>query len=130
MTEHQEQALLVSTFRLKYPEAAGLLFAVPNGAHLAGGKAQRARQMAALKAEGLMVGAADLVLLVARGGYHGLVAEMKIPGNDLSAEQVAFMARAAAAGYYDCAAWSADEMMGYMDWYMGQTPTKAMEWKL
>jgi hypothetical protein len=36
---------------------------VPNGAHLAGGKLARAKQMAALKKDGLRVGFPDLILI-------------------------------------------------------------------
>lgn len=59
-TESQEQAAFVGWFRLAFPGV--LIFAVPNGAHLAGSKAQKARQMARLKAEGLVEGIPDLCI--------------------------------------------------------------------
>ena len=40
-----------------------LCFSIPNGSHLAGSAAQRARKMHFLKQEGLHVGASDLVVM-------------------------------------------------------------------
>jgi hypothetical protein len=64
--------------------------AIPNGAVLAGDKASRCRQMAKLKATGLMPGAADLLLLdrrfVRRVGFF----EIKREGGRLEASQKAF----------------------------------------
>lgn len=37
--------------------------AVPNGAHIAGGPQERARKVAAMKADGMMVGFPDLVII-------------------------------------------------------------------
>lgn len=76
-TEHAEQATLVNWFGRSYPEFKNRLFAIPNGAHLAGGAKQRAQQMSKLKAEGLAPGVPDMLLPVARHGYHGLFIEMK-----------------------------------------------------
>jgi len=53
--------------------------AVPNGSVLAGGKEQRARQMASLKRDGLTPGFPDLVVF-AKGGRVGFI-EVKIEGN-------------------------------------------------
>jgi len=119
-TEHNEQAALVGWFRVAYPEYASLLFAVPNGAHLAGASGARARQMATLKAEGLTPGVSDLVLLVARGIYHGAVIEIKKPGGVLSPEQVAFLALAASQCYYDIVAWTFEEAQAMLQDYMEQ----------
>lgn len=76
-TEHAEQATLVGWFDRTHPQLAGRLFAIPNGAHLAGNNAQRAKQMHKLKAEGLRVAVPDMMLPVMRGGYGGLFIEMK-----------------------------------------------------
>lgn len=40
---------------------------VPNGGHLAGGAAARARQVAAMKRDGMRVGFADLIVLGSNG---------------------------------------------------------------
>lgn len=54
-----------------------LIFAIPNGAHLAGNKLNRIKQVASLKAQGMKSGVPDLFLPVAQGDYHGLFIEMK-----------------------------------------------------
>ena len=80
MSEHDQQAALVKWFNLQYPKLKGCLFAIPNGTHLAGDRAQRARKMNKLKAEGFKAGVSDLFLCVASNGYHGLFLEMKDKG--------------------------------------------------
>ena len=75
--KHQESILqqaCVRWFRLQYPEYARLLFAVPNGV------ATTATQGRILKAEGMVAGVSDLILMVARKESHGLCIEMKTEG--------------------------------------------------
>lgn len=57
------------------------LFAIPNGAYLAGTEKQRAAQMARLKRSGLKPGVADLLLAVPcrSRGRAGFFIEMKKP---------------------------------------------------
>lgn len=72
-TESQEQRAVFevcTTLVHKYPELE-LLYHVPNG-----GK-RDAVIGAKLKAEGVKAGVPDLVLPVARAGYHGLYIELK-----------------------------------------------------
>jgi hypothetical protein len=57
-SEHSEQVAFVQWFRLQFPGV--LIFSVPNGSHLAGTTAQRAAQVARLKAEGMVSGVPDL----------------------------------------------------------------------
>lgn len=71
---HDESSLQVECvkwFRLRYPRLARLLFAVPNGG------ARNAVTGRILKAEGVVAGVADLLLLVANRDYHALCIEMK-----------------------------------------------------
>ena len=70
-TESQLQKSCVMWFRLQYPKLRSLLFAVPNGG------ARSAVTGAILKAEGVLAGVADLLLLVPSREYHGLCIEMK-----------------------------------------------------
>lgn len=76
-SEHAEQVRVIQWFEANCRDVKGLLFAVPNGAHLAGNAKRRMAQVSSLKAEGLRTGVPDLILPVARGEYHGLAIEMK-----------------------------------------------------
>jgi hypothetical protein len=81
-SEHTEQVAFVQWFRLQFPGV--LIFAIPNGAHLAGTIAQRAAQVARLKAEGMVAGVPDLEI-----PEWGCYVEMKRQrGGKLSADQV------------------------------------------
>jgi hypothetical protein len=89
-TEHIEQAAVVAwaeDMSAKWPELA-MLFAVPNFAGHMGRAATRLRAGAKAKREGRKAGVPDLVLPVARHGYHGLFIEMKRQrGGTVSPEQ-------------------------------------------
>ena len=93
--EDQEQAAVMLWARSNadiYPEL-DFLFAVPNGGLR--NKATAAR----LKATGTLAGVSDLILLVPRGGYHGICLEMKAPGGRVSPAQKAFLAFEQRQGY-------------------------------
>jgi hypothetical protein len=98
-TEHQHQTALVQWFRLQYPKFKLHLFAIPNGAHLAGDARLRAIKMNAMKAEGLTPGASDLFLMIPKNNYHGLFVEMKTTGGKVSDNQKDFMGAANAMNY-------------------------------
>ena len=69
------------------------LFSVPNGARVG------QREALKLKAEGMTAGVADLLLLVPRGGYHGLAIEMKTPSGRVRPEQTDWLIRHERRGY-------------------------------
>jgi len=69
--EHRLQCACVRWFAYQHPELRGRLFAVPNGGR------RDAVTGAKMKAEGVVAGVADLVLLVRRAGYGALLVEMK-----------------------------------------------------
>jgi hypothetical protein len=95
-TEHDEQVALMDycwANRQKHPELS-LLFAIAN----AGAGAQRG-QAGKMKAEGVKAGVPDMLLPVARNGYHGLFIEMKRTGGVLSPIQLAWIARLKQEGY-------------------------------
>ena len=90
--ESPEQIKFVARVRSFYPDV--LIFAVPNGGKRSPMEATR------LKEEGVLPGASDLVILEARGGYFGLLVEMKRPdGGSVSEEQQDFMYSARDKGY-------------------------------
>lgn len=128
-TEHMEQVALFAWARQvakAHPELR-LLYAVPNGAALAGrslrspsGKAVRiSAEAMRLRAEGLKPGVPDTCLPVARGAFHGLYIEMKRrKGGVLSAEQKEWLSALAEQGYCAlcCAGWDAarDAIVTYL----------------
>lgn len=69
--ESEMQRACVRWFRYRYPRHASMLIAVPNGV------ATTERQGAILKAEGMLAGVADLLLLIPAQGYSMLAIEMK-----------------------------------------------------
>lgn len=69
--EHRIQCACVQWFRYQHPECRHNLFAVPNGGHrdkVTGAK---------MKAEGVLAGVADLILLKSNSNYGALLIEMK-----------------------------------------------------
>lgn len=71
--EHRIQVGCVQWFRMQHPELYYRLCAIPNGG------ARTAVTGAKLKAEGVVAGVADLVLLVPTTRYGALFIEMKTP---------------------------------------------------
>lgn len=69
--EHQLQCACVRWFNIRYPRLRGRLFAVPNGGR------RDAVTGARLKAEGVVAGVADLILLKSNRDYGALLIEMK-----------------------------------------------------
>ena len=69
--EHRIQCACVRWFSLQYPKLHGRLFAVPNGGR------RDATTAAKLKAEGVVAGVADLILLKRTCNYGALLIEMK-----------------------------------------------------
>jgi hypothetical protein len=95
-TEHGEQAALIewaAANQYRIPELA-MLFAVPNAGKRRRGAAGR------MIAEGLKAGVPDLILLVARKGYHGLLIEMKTETGKVSQAQHDWLVALQKQGYY------------------------------
>jgi hypothetical protein len=114
VTEHAEQVAVfqwASMSKNIYPELV-LLFSVPNGAKLPYTKNDQgkrfSRQAQVLKAEGMRPGVPDMVLPVARRGYHGLFIELKHGKNKPSDEQVAWICELRAQGYYAVVCYEAE----------------------
>ena len=79
--EHRIQCSCVTWFRFQYPKFAHNLFAVPNG-----GKRDKATA-GKLKAEGLLPGVSDLILLKPNATYSAMLIEMKTPSGEQSDSQ-------------------------------------------
>ena len=121
--EHDEQALFVVYAR----DLRGALIAsIPNGWPMPGLSIERRSAIVnKMKAEGLLNGACDLVVFEARGGYFGLLIEMKADDGDLSDDQKKFAKAAEERGYLYVAAWGYDEARALFDDYMAQPQTLA-----
>jgi hypothetical protein len=65
------QSACVTWFRLQYPRMSRLMFAIPNGHH------RNKRTACILKAEGVVAGVSDLILLVPSKTHACLCIEMK-----------------------------------------------------
>ncbi len=79
--ESDLQIACVRWFAMQYPRYRGLLFAVPNG-----GSRNRI-EAARMKAEGMVTGVSDLILLVPRGHFGALCIELKTETGRLSPAQ-------------------------------------------
>jgi len=90
-SEHDLQVACVQWFRLQYPNM--MMFAIPNGGkrHIA-----VARKM---KAEGVLVGVADLFLAQPTELLHGLFIEIKMPKNYQTDAQKEFELYCKSRGY-------------------------------
>lgn len=110
--EHNMQVSCVRWFRLQYSQYSLLLFAVPNG-----GRRDRTTG-AKLKAEGVVAGVADIILLVPSNGYHGLLIELKTATGRQSESQRAFMAEAEKQGYLYVVVRSVDDFVNVIKTYL------------
>lgn len=115
-TEEQEQIALFNwaewMSNTKWPELA-MMYHVPNGGYR--NKAEAGR----FRAQGVKSGVPDIVLPVARGGWHGLYIELKrTVGGRVSEEQREWLDRLTEQGYYAavCRGWeeAKDAIEGYL----------------
>lgn len=122
--EHNIQAACVRWFNLQWPEYRGLLFAIPNGG--ARSKATAGK----LKAEGVVPGVADLILMkphFRQGVYfsdmipldsYALCIEMKTAKGRQSPEQKEWQAKVEGEGYRYAVCRSLDEFMNEINNYL------------
>jgi hypothetical protein len=119
VSEHDEQVKVINwcfDMTRHYPEL-DLIFAIPNGAMLGGGKVGAIRANS-LKAEGMRPGVCDLFLPVARGKWHGMFIEMKTQIGKLSENQEQFIAGVKAQGYYTAVCYGASEAIEQLSYYL------------
>jgi hypothetical protein len=83
-TESQIQKDLVRWFRARYESLEPLFFAVGNGG------ARNVWTAKIMKDEGVRAGVSDLILLIPRHGFAGLLVEMKTPDGKQSESQKEF----------------------------------------
>lgn len=131
--EHLLQVQLIERVRLElvprwpvlagegWPDSGALrLYAVPNGG------LRTVQEGVRLKMEGVQKGVPDLVLPIARGGFHGLYLELKAAGGRTSREQDGWLAFLDDQGYRVAVAWTVerafDILVDYMTQEEGATP--------
>lgn len=114
--ESHIQRACVSWFRMQYPRLAHLLFAVPNGSR------RDAVTGAVLKAEGVVAGVSDLILLYPSAVHHGLCIEMKTPSRSSrqSEHQKEWEALVTSAGYKYVVCRSLDSFMAEVRTYFSE----------
>lgn len=123
MSEHDQQAAVVKWFKLKYPEYAGCIVAIPNAQSVGGKEAYRVINK--LKKEGLKKGASDLFIAVPRRGKHGLWVEMKDAGKtacSVSKEQREHLELMIKMGYEGIWAAGSDIAIAAIKTYMFERP--------
>lgn len=113
--EHRLQCACVRWFRLAYPQHRHNLFAVPNGGYRTPATAAK------IKAEGALPGVSDLILLIARGGYHGLLIELKTDKGRQSEAQREWQRLIEADGYKYVVVRSIEEFIKVVEAYLNET---------
>lgn len=109
--EHYDQVRVFDFIERKHPELYNLLHATPNGGH-------RAKKTANdMQAEGQKKGYPDMSLDLPAGIYHGMRLELKHGKRKPSEEQIIWMRRLSAQGYYCVLVFSPDEATGAMVQY-------------
>ena len=110
--EHRIQCACVSWFNAQFPAYRGCLFAVPNGG-------RRDKVTAAkLKAEGVVAGVADMILLLPNKHHHALLIEMKTKVGQQSPTQKQWAAKVTPHGYQYTICRSLDEFMNTIKDYL------------
>lgn len=123
--EHKIQCAIVKWFYYAYPQyRGGLFFAVPNGGH------RNIQTAARLKAEGVTAGVSDLMLLVARRGFHSLCVEVKTMTGRQSENQKNWQAKVEAQGFKYAIVRSLDDFAELVRWYLDEPPKARLQGRL
>ena len=112
---HEEellQTLCVNWFKCKYPTMAGVLVHVPNERKCS------PQRGAMLRGMGVRSGVADLILFVARHGWHGLHLEMKTTKGKQTDTQKEWAADVEREGYKYVVCRSLDDFQREMNDYL------------
>lgn len=99
-------------FKIQYREYDKLLFSIPNGAHVSD------VQRRILMAEGMVSGVSDMMLLLPRHGYHGLMIEFKTDKGRQSENQKAFQEAVERQGYLYCIVRSCTQFIDVINAYI------------
>lgn len=111
--EHRIQCACVQWFKMQYPQLAHNLFAVPNGGRRDKVTASK------LKAEGVLAGVSDLILLKANQYHHALLIEMKTPTGHQAQTQRRWQRLIEADGYKYIVCRSLEQFITTVNDYLG-----------
>ncbi len=119
--ERQMQKAVVEYIDKCYPHIGSLCFHVPlellrREEHTAG----------MFHALGARAGVADIVMLVPRGAYHGLLVELKVPPRRPTDSQVKFLELAREQGYAACWSDSINTVLKLIDVYLSLPPRASL----
>ena len=120
--DEQEAFFRWAAWAARRHPALELLFHVPNGG------SRNPAEAAHLKRMGVRAGVPDIVLPVARGGFHGLFIELKTAGGRASAEQKEWLERLRLEDYRAvvCVGWM-DAVRTVCEYLGIETPEAARE---
>ncbi len=110
MAEHDEQAAFWNFVQAKQLDQKYPVYAVPNQ--------RRPETVGRMKKEGMVAGALDFNVDVARQGYHGLRIEFKWGPNTLSPEQQEMARKLMEQRYLASVCYDADEGIAELTWYL------------
>ena len=77
-----------------------------------------------MKREGVLAGVSDVMLPVARNGWHGLYVELKVKGGRLSESQKWWMEETTKQGYYSTVCFGWVEAKEIIEKYLGMEVKK------
>lgn len=110
--ESKIQIACVQWFRYQYPKFEKLLIAVPNGGFRNGKEAK------IMKAEGVVSGASDLILLIPKKGFGCLCIEMKTEKGTQSHNQKDWQKQTELSGNKYVICRNIDDFMIIINWYL------------
>jgi hypothetical protein len=97
----------------KYLDAKGLLWCHPPN-----GGTRNIVEATKLKAMGTKSGVPDCLIFTRKGGFSGLIIELKVGYNKPSENQVQFMNSLEKEGWLVVVSWSLDHCIALIDWYV------------
>ena len=98
-------------------------FAIPNGG------LRHIKVAKDLKEEGVKSGVPDIMIPVARNGFHGVFIEMKKPSGHTTTYQEEWLNQLAILGYLALTCHSSNEAIELIEYYFGKR-SKPITWKL
>lgn len=118
--ESRIQAEAFTWFCNTYPQYRGLLFAVANQNERSGELSKHAQLIsgAMRRAIGVTAGVSDMLCLIPRGQYHGLMLEAKTAIGKQSIKQIEWQKKVEEQGYIYRIFRSKEEFKQIVEWYL------------